>query len=535
MTGRLGGLAADELARAVAADAGFAFGAAEAAGPLLLGLASDGPVTARALLEPVLQATGLAVRDGGTGLEIVRPRLPVAVTLPETELIEASPRLSRRRPDATGTPAALALGYADRMTDYRGASIIVARAGAVGLEAADSGLVLEAAGARLAAERLLRSRAGARDAVELALPPQFAALEVGDTLLVGEAAEPLVITELRDGLVRRVRAETLPAEVAVSITGEVRGQGGSVAAPAAAPEIAAMLLPPDPARPELLRLALAAYAQPWPGRIDIQHAGTGAALARLSRAASLGTMASALAPGPIHCWDNSGVTVSLSSGHVADIEELAALDGGNRLAVETDEGRWEVLGFAGASLVAPDNYRLTRLLRGLGGSDAVMGPAAIGNRVVLLDSRVALIDVAPEWLGGTLSLRAYAGAGDAVGTAFEVAIGLDGLLPLPPGHLSARRGAGGVVALSWIRRSRADTGNWALLEVPLEAAEGYAVEILDGAMPVRSLDVVSPAAIYPAAEQLADFGSLPAAFDWRVRQLSPAYGAGHTAEGTFNA
>ncbi len=535
LTGRLGGLAADELARAVAADAGFALGKAEAAGPLVLGMASGGPSTARALLEPVQEATGLAVRDGVAGLEIVRPRLPVAATIAEGELVGASPRLSRRRPDATGTPTALALGYVDRMTDYRGASITVARADAVGLEAADSGLVLEAAGARFAAERLLRSRAGARDTVELAVPPEQAGLEVGDTLVVGEADEPLVITELRDGLERRIRAETLPAAVSVSITGEVRGQGGAVVSPAAEPEIAAVLLPPDPGRPEVLRLALAAYAQPWPGRIDIQHAGTGAALARLTRPASLGTLASALTPGPIHCWDNRSVTVMLSSGHVADIEELAALDGGNRLAVETNAGHWEVLGFAGAGLVAPNTYRLTRLMRGLGGSDAVMGPAGIGNRVVLLDSRVGLIDVAPEWLGGTLSLRAYAGAGDAVGTAFEVDIGLDGLLPLPPGHLRASRVAGGDVALSWIRRSRADTGNWALLEVPLEGAAAYAVEIIDGAAPVRSLEVASPTVTYPAADQVADFGTLPATFDWRVRQVSPAYGTGHAAGATFDA
>jgi hypothetical protein len=174
-------------------------------------------------------------------------------------------------------------------------------------------------------------------------------------------------------------------------------------------------------------------------------------------------------------------------------------------------------------------------LRGLGGSDAVMGPADIGNRVVLLDARVAVIEVAPEWLGGTLSLRAYAGAGDALGTPFEVAIGLDGLLPLPPGHLRARRVAGGDVAFSWIRRSRADSGNWALLDVPLEGAEGYAVEIFDGGSPVRRFDVASPAVSYLVADQIGDFGSLPAAFDWRVRQVSPAYGDGHATGANFHA
>ena len=78
--------------------------------------------------------------------------------------------------------------------------------------------------------------------------------------------------------------------------------------------------------------------------------------------------------------------------------------------METDAGQWEVLGFAGAELVAPGTYRLSGLLRGLGGSDVAMGASAVGNRVVLLDDRVSVLPVEAGWLGDTLGAAGVCGA-----------------------------------------------------------------------------------------------------------------------------
>ena len=49
------------------------------------------------------------------------------------------------------------------------------------------------------------------------------------------------------------------------------------------------------------------------------------------------------------------------------------------------------------------------------------------------------------------------------------------------------------------------------------------------------LDVTAPAATYTAADQIADFGTLPAAFDFTVAQLSPVFGPGAAGEGRFDA
>jgi hypothetical protein len=110
------------------------------------------------------------------------------------------------------------------------------------------------------------------------------------------------------------------------------------------------------------------------------------------------------------------------------------------------------------------------------------------------------------------------------------------LTPLAPGHLRAVREGSGDVALRWVRRSRADAGSWAAVEVGLDhAPEAYRVTIFSGATPVREIAVSSTAATYPAAAQVDDFGSLPATFDFAVCQLGAEFGPGTAATGVFNA
>lgn len=85
-----------------------------------------------------------------------------------------------------------------------------------------------------------------------------------------------------------------------------------------------------------------------------------------------------------------------------------------------------------------------------------------------------------------------------------------GLRPWRPCHARRLNLPGGDIALSWTRRTRAFAGdNWALTEVPLgEAAEGYEIDILNGATVVRSsAGLTAPAFTYTAAMQTDDFGA----------------------------
>jgi hypothetical protein len=110
------------------------------------------------------------------------------------------------------------------------------------------------------------------------------------------------------------------------------------------------------------------------------------------------------------------------------------------------------------------------------------------------------------------------------------------MLPLAPVHLRAERAVGDDIALTWLRRSRADTDSWAVTDAPLDVLpEAYAVTIMGGAAPLRTIDASAPAAIYAGALQTADFGTPPASFAFTVAQRSPVFGAGRAAEGNFDA
>ena len=77
-----------------------------------------------------------------------------------------------------------------------------------------------------------------------------------------------------------------------------------------------------------------------------------------------------------------------------------------------------------------------------------------------------------------------------------------------------------------MRRSRLDGDSWLPAEVPLdEAVEAYRLEILDGAVVRRAVEVGEPRFVYPQALELFDFSGLQASIKVRVRQV------GRVAEG----
>ncbi len=534
LSGRLGGLASDELVQAIAADFGVEL-TAEAALPFMHGYVVDAPMTARAALEPVLSATGLEARDTPEGLSVGRVSARAPAIIDEI-VAEDGPLLSRRRPDPGERVGQVALIYADRQRNYLAGSVTAIAPANGPLASVAPGLVLDLGGARTTAERLLLERTIETDTLEFTLPPSLAALEVGDA--VGIDGGAFAITAIREGLARRISARGIAPEL--SFVGVVEREApGDDDAPVvrSVPVLAFAELPPATDDVSRARLAVGAFADPWPGSVSVTDAATGATVATLAQAATMGELTAPLAAGGIFTWDESNaIELTLYSGHLSSRDEDEVLAGANCLAVETDAGGWEVVGFAQAELTGPASYRLTRLLRGQWGTDATIGPCSAGNRVLLLDGPTTVLPVPGAWLGAEVALRSFAGPADAAGQVAEVTIGLDPVLPLAPVHVAAVREAGGDITLSWVRRSRADTDSWAPDDAPLDAApEGYRVTIYNAGVPVRVSEAGSPALTYTAAQQTADFGAPPASFDFTVAQISPLYGPGHAAAGIFTA
>lgn len=538
LTGRFGAVASDELLRAIGDDYGVVLDEAEALPPLIHGMLIEGVVSGRDAMASVLAAAGLSVRETADGLAVGRVSTRLTSAIGKEEVVAADGALIvRRRPDSAEEVGRVALSYPDRERSYlTGTATAMRLAGRIAAAEA-SNLVLDPAGARRTAERVLLDHSVQRDRLELTLPHSFAALEVGDAIAVGGQGDgPFEITDIRDGEARRISARAIPPVLEAAIVSGRPPAAVLGVAPRAIPLIAAAHLPPDPTSPTQSRLMLAAAASPWPGEVTVTDQATGSAIARLARNCALGELDAPVAWGQAFTWDESAtLSVRLYSGHLSSKDDELVLAGANRLAIATDSGDWEVVAFASAELVSPGLYRLGRLLRGQMGTGDAVGPAAAGSRVVVLDDRPLLIPVPPQWLGETRALRAYAGRADPTGIGFTADLDLAPVLPLAPVHLSAERMASGDIALSWIRRSRADTDSWAMSEAPLDhAPEAYAVTILNGAAAVRTIQASAPGAVYASPEQLADFGALPSSVAFRIVQQSPVFGGGQAAEGQFN-
>jgi hypothetical protein len=223
---------------------------------------------------------------------------------------------------------------------------------------------------------------------------------------------------------------------------------------------------------------------------------------------------------------------------LASISDEAALAGGNLFALRGADGAWEILSAARAELVGTHRYHLSRLLRGLAATEPQAGRAAPpGSTLVRLDEGVVPLTTALSDLGMPWRYRvgpADRDHADPMAVEFLAAAGPNALKPLAPVHVRARRSSQGT-EISWVRRTRRSGDAWEQAEVPLgEESEAYDVEVLQAGVAIRTFSNGSPIVLYPAADELADFGVPQIILSLRVAQKSVVAGRGFEAAVTVS-
>ena len=207
-----------------------------------------------------------------------------------------------------------------------------------------------------------------------------------------------------------------------------------------------------------------------------------------------------------------------------------ALEGRATMAIQGADGAWEIFAFAHGDLIARDTYRLSRLLRGLGGEEELAARTVpAGATVVLLDRAVAPLAGGLASIGATLDLRvgpADRSATEATYVALAATATDKAFKPYAPVRPRARRTPAGI-EISFLRRGRLDADAWEPIEIPLgEDTESYTVEIARPSGLARKLASSSPKILYPATDIVADFGVQPTALDLTIRQISASVGPG---------
>jgi hypothetical protein len=369
--------------------------------------------------------------------------------------------------------------------------------------------------------------------------PNLIVLEVGDivSLPIQSGATPLPrlyqIERIVESATRAITARAL--EPSIYDTPPPHSVPLVVSAPkfAGKPAVNVLNLPIARENPTVLQY-MAIYADPWPEAVAIWRSADGASYDLFAVAeipAVMGTTQTALKAGCVWRWDQANtLDVKLERGYLASSSPLQALGGANIFALLDDAGAVEILTAAEATLIADKTYRLSKLIRGLGISEAVAARnLSSGKTCIALDNALIPITYAPDDIGKTWLYRVGPLGKDHADPSFTQLTALASPLaaqPYAPVHAKARRTSAGV-EISFIRRTRIGGDSWDVAEVPLsEETERYEVEIYDGATLKRTLTCDAPLTVYANADELADFSSPQTSLSLRIYQMSQAVGRG---------
>ena len=530
LNGRLGTATLADTIAAILSDHGFDdFDVSEVAGDLG-GYVKGDLTSARDLIEPLIEIFQIdVIEDGGRLKFRTRPTASLpALNIPVLADLADQPLWSEMRGHDSDFASEALVTFYDPAADYVEASVRSRRVEAATERqlARDLPAAMPEETALAAAEGWLRDNRLARRTVQLALGPGDIAVEPGDVLRFPEGPDGRFLVQgIEDGFERRLSLRAFAGKVSAPVVpvepGRVPDGGG---AQGFAPVVAFLDLPRLEGTSHQGDACVAAFARPWRRLAVSNSPETEGYRLRLTldRPAMIGRLVEALGPGPVGRFDPGHVMVELISGAFASASRIAVLSGTNRLAVRSESGGWEVIGFAEAEEVAAGRFRLSALLRGLGGTeDAMVAGAAVGAEVVLLNEAVRALGLenaergaAQNWILEPMGLVTEL-SGPHVFSG-----GLRAETPLSPVHPRAIRLAAGDLRISWIRRSRIEADAWAEGEVPLdEAEERYRLEILNGSAVVRTAEMDEPGFTYAAADELSDFGAMQTALGLRVRQL----------------
>ncbi|MCY0094450.1 baseplate multidomain protein megatron [Hoeflea ulvae] len=531
LNGRLGTVALKDLIAAVLGEAGMTDFDVDRVDGMVSGHVISEPASARAVLAPLVDAFCIDVREGPQGLEFVS-RLTAGAAALEIDAVaeaEAGALFEETRGEISEFANEAVLLSADPMVDYASASARSRRLEGEPVRQRDMplSLAIEPGLARMTADRWLHDHRLQRRRLRFAMPPQSAALQPGDTVRFGLENAPrgrYRITRIEDSEMRRIEAVAhAPAGSGVVVEPFVSHAPDDANA-FFAPEIVFLDLPVLSGTDESGWARAGALAIPWRQIVlssSVEAEGF-AARARLDAPARIGVLAEALPAGDSEGrFDHSAVLeVDLAFGSLSTASRLSVLNGANAAAVGSQAGIWEIVQFETAEEILAGRWRLTGLLRGQAGTDdAMRAGAAKGARFIMLDNAVAPLNLTLDEAGRALNWIAEA-SGAAAGAAAPVSFagGERALTPLSPVHLRAVRQAGGI-ALSWIRRGRLSADSWVAAEVANdEGFERYRLEILDAGTAIRTVETETPGWLYPAADEIADFGSARPSLSFRVAQ-----------------
>jgi hypothetical protein len=527
------------------------------------GFTVSGPQSTAQQLQPLLLAHDVLEQEGNGALRFFHRRDAKVINVPESDLVAHEAGTDAPRPlevsdmpDAE-LPADVTVKFLDLDKDGN-AGAQKARKNDIetdGTITVDLNLVMTGGKGIAAARRFLWVAWGNRQPVRLQLPPKYWYAQENDCIRVQALDFPwlLLINRIDYGFNHVIVAEcTLelrnvltqseeydPPDVTVNHGNIVPGQAEGFAFEGP-PLVPASGGPTD--GPQIIfPVAIEDDDQNWGGATIFVSPDDDdyVPLGPVGIESTMGFTLTVLPSGPTHVWDRtSTVDVYLVNGTLENRSEADVLNGANRALIGG-----EIIGFATATLIAANTYRLSVLLRGFRNTEDQVGTHAVNEDFCWLNVGFGVFNVNPLWVGQTKYFKAVLSGGDIddVDPISRVITGAS-LKPFSPTDPHSQRNASNDVTVSWKRRSRAIHDGFSASQPPLmEELERYEVEFWYFGVLKRTYSVepaggtISPSVTYPGAQQEADgLPALPATpvVQVKVFQMSVAAGRGKALEFT---
>lgn len=499
----------------------------------------------REALEQLMMAFPFDIVETEGILKAVKRGKPITLSFDADRclpVVEGEQRVTieMRREQEFDLPAEVEIIYLNRLNGYNAGAQRAFKMGADarGKHALKLSVVLSDQQAKVIAERTMAARWMERNRFAFQLPIAYAALEPGDVVQCenGLTQYTMRIEAIQFGKPGIVRIEAVEEDPSLyeSYIPPASVSVGPLVPDIVSPTLFEVLdmpaLPSDDAQVARVRFGAVGLSGRWPGASVYQLRSSGdVLLTRVPTAAVMGNALTVLEAADAQRIDYAHVVdVSLiGQGMLANASLADVLDGANSALLGN-----EIIQFMTAEPLAQGKYRLGGLLRGRLGTEEQVSEHAAGERFILLDGNLASYAVLPDQRGKAMEIAAATfgmtvDADDAI-TFIPV---LRSLKPYAPVHVTGVRDGAGNLVVRWVRRTRL-RGEWQdHQDVPLsEVDERYDVDVMNGGVVVRSVRTTTPEFIYSAADQLADFGTVPVTVTLHICQLSALVGRGLLAQ-----
>lgn len=545
LTGRLGGCSLQDLVLQIIEDYEYE-GVEVKLDGVLDGYIIPAQSSARSALEPLLSLHNVLVFENNGKIIIQDRRYSDTHILQENVLVQEEGQFEKisKHENELELPAETVISYASIFGDYEETSAKSRRieGGSNRQISVQAPIIMPESTASKLAENILRESWIGRDELVVTLPVSEIAISIGDVLeFANFSGKKWQVLNVERSLVQTITLTSVVNLPSLSTNIFAKSYSNLIPNFYGQPKVVFLDLPLLKSSDQNKSMShIAISASPWAGNYNLYSSPQAEGFsnrATLSSRAVMGVLKNEISSSFQGRWDyETNIIVSLLNGSFESVTRLGVLNGANVVALESTNGKYELIQFSKAELQSDGTWKLSSLLRAqLGTDEEMLAGSFAGANVILLNQAIYPLELKDSEIGIVQYWRAGP-ARDTVSAATYTNIthqhNQRSARLFSPVHLRAQKATDNSYAISWVRRGRINSDSWDGADIPLDSIkERYLIKISDFAGTLKR-EAVSSTASFAYEKQMydADFGGENTHFQIEVAQLNDEGLAGASAK-----